>query len=138
MVKYTSVAAYSPAGETLFTVGHTDPTLARCALWDAVTSRLRRIFTLCTCVSHCVVKEYGSTALVDLGRFFSSLILYTVGRTPSMPRVGFEPTIPAFERPKTVHMVGVLLSRGTLLASFCRGGRRSASDCFPCPQQPTG
>jgi hypothetical protein len=25
---------------------------------------------------------YGSTALVDLGRFFIFLILYTVGRTP--------------------------------------------------------
>jgi hypothetical protein len=60
---------------------------------------------------------------------FSNLILYTVGRTPwmadqlvarllpthritqtqnkrtqiSMPRVGFEPTIPVFERAKTVH-----------------------------------
>jgi hypothetical protein len=59
---------------------------------------------------------------LDLGRFFSFLILYTVGRTPwtgdqpaarplpthrttqtqnkrtqtSMPRVGFEPTIPVF------------------------------------------
>jgi hypothetical protein len=67
---------------------------------------------------------YGSTALVDLGRLFTSLILYTVGRTPwtgdqsvarpltthrttqgqnkrtqiSMPWVGFEPTIPLFER----------------------------------------
>jgi hypothetical protein len=67
--------------------------------------------------------------LLNLGRFFSFLILYTVGRTPwmgnqpvarplpihrttqtqnertqtSMPRVGFEPTIPAFERVKTVH-----------------------------------
>jgi hypothetical protein len=74
---------------------------------------------------------YGSTALVDLGRFFSFLI-YTqsVGllgrgistsqcrylhteqrkykinahRHPSMPQVGFEPTIPVFERAKTVHV----------------------------------
>jgi hypothetical protein len=64
---------------------------------------------------------------VDLGQFFSLLILYTVGSTPwtgyqpvarpqpthrttqtqnkrtqtSMPRVGFEPTTP--ERAKTVH-----------------------------------
>jgi hypothetical protein len=64
-----------------------------------------------------------------LGCFFSSLILYTVGRTPwtgnqpvarllpihrttqthnkrkqiSMPRMGFEPTIPVFEHAKTVH-----------------------------------
>jgi hypothetical protein len=67
--------------------------------------------------------------LLVLGRFFSFLILYTVGRTPwtrdqpvarplpthrtaqtqnkrtqtSMPQVGFEPTIPAFERVKKVH-----------------------------------
>jgi hypothetical protein len=65
--------------------------------------------------------------LLDLGRFFNFLILYTVGRTPctgdqliarpllthdnkqnkrtqtSMPRVGFEPTIPVFERTKTFH-----------------------------------
>jgi hypothetical protein len=67
--------------------------------------------------------------LSDLGRFFSFLILYTVGKTPwtgdqpvasslpthrtiqiqnkrtqtSMPWVGFEPTIPAFQRAKRVH-----------------------------------
>jgi hypothetical protein len=67
--------------------------------------------------------------LLDLGRFFSFLILYTVGRTPwtgdqpiarplpthtttqtrnkrrqtSSPWVRFEPTIPAFQRAKTVH-----------------------------------
>jgi hypothetical protein len=73
---------------------------------------------------------YGSTALLlDLGSCFSFLIFYTVGRTPwtgdqpvarplpahrtaqiqnkrtqkSMPQVGFEPTIPVFERAKTVH-----------------------------------
>jgi hypothetical protein len=72
---------------------------------------------------------YGPTALVDLGRFFSFLTLYTVGRTPwtgaqpvarplsthrttqtqnkrtqtSVPQVGFEPTIPAFEWANTVH-----------------------------------
>jgi hypothetical protein len=64
---------------------------------------------------------YVSTALVGLGHFFSFLILYTVGRNPSMgdqpiarplpthkttnrinsqtsiPRVGFEPTIRANE-----------------------------------------
>jgi hypothetical protein len=65
---------------------------------------------------------------LDLGSFFNFLIIYTVGRTPwtgdqpvtrslpthgtthtqnkrtqaSMPRVGFAPTIPAFERSKTV------------------------------------
>jgi hypothetical protein len=67
--------------------------------------------------------------LLELGRFFSSSILYKVGRTPwtgdqpdsrplpthrttqsqnkrtqtSMHWVEFEPTSPAFERPKTVH-----------------------------------
>jgi hypothetical protein len=66
--------------------------------------------------------------LLGLGRFFIFLILYTVGWTPwtgdqpvarplparattqtqnkrtqtSMPSVGFEPKIPAFEREKTV------------------------------------
>jgi hypothetical protein len=73
---------------------------------------------------------YGSTAAVDLCHFFSFLILYTVSSTPwkgdqpvarplsthtatqtqnkrtqtSIPRVGFEPTIPVFERAKTVHV----------------------------------
>jgi hypothetical protein len=67
--------------------------------------------------------------LLNLGRFFSSLILYTVGRTPrtgdqpvarplpahstaqtqnkhtqsSMPQVRFEPKIPVFERVKIIH-----------------------------------
>jgi hypothetical protein len=67
--------------------------------------------------------------LLDLGRFFSFLILYTVGKTPwtgdqpvarplsthrttqtqnkgtqtSLPWVRFEPTIPALEGAKTVH-----------------------------------
>jgi hypothetical protein len=77
-----------------------------------------------------ILSVYGSTVLfLDLGQFFSFLILRTVGRTPwtgdqpvarplptrrttetqnrrtqtSMPRVGFEPTIPVFERAKTVH-----------------------------------
>jgi hypothetical protein len=70
---------------------------------------------------------------LNLDRFFSFLNFYTVGRTPwtrdepdarslpahththrttqtqnkrteiSMPEVGFEPKIPVFERPKTVH-----------------------------------
>jgi hypothetical protein len=67
------------------------------------------------------VSIYGSKALVDLGRFFSFRLLGQ-GISPlqgrylhaeqhkqnkrthtSMPRVGFEPTIPVFERAKTVH-----------------------------------
>jgi hypothetical protein len=73
--------------------------------------------------------NYGFTALVDLGRFFSFLILYTVCRNPwtgdqpfsrqqpthittqtrnksmqiFMPWVRFEPTTPVFEREKMVH-----------------------------------
>jgi hypothetical protein len=69
------------------------------------------------------------STLLDLGRFFSFLILCTVGRTPwtgnqpvarplpthritqkrnkrtqvSMPWMGYEPTIPEFERGNTVH-----------------------------------
>jgi hypothetical protein len=80
---------------------------------------------------------YGTTALVNLCRLFSFLILHTVGRTPrtgdepvprqlpthtgqykqnkrtqtSAPRVGFEPTIPVFERAKTVHS----LDRATIV-----------------------
>jgi hypothetical protein len=76
-----------------------------------------------------VLTVYGSTAFVDLGRFFSFLIRYSVGRNPwtgdqpvarplpthrttqtqnkriqtSIPRVGFEPRIPVFERAKIVH-----------------------------------
>jgi hypothetical protein len=79
---------------------------------------------------HVYLSIYGSTAhFLDLGRVFSFLILYTVGRTPwtsdqpvarplprqkttqtqnkrtqtSMPPVGFELTITVFERAKTVH-----------------------------------
>jgi hypothetical protein len=76
---------------------------------------------------------YGFTAplFLDVGRYFSFLILYTNGRTTwtgdqpatrpltthrttqsqnkrtttSMTQVGFEPTIPVFERAKTVHVL---------------------------------
>jgi hypothetical protein len=75
-----------------------------------------------------VISVYGSTALVGIDGFFSFLtytqsagilgrgISLSQGRYPnpeqqkqnkrtktSMPRVGFEPTIPVFERAKTVH-----------------------------------
>jgi hypothetical protein len=69
--------------------------------------------------------------LLGLALFFGFFIFYTVGRTPwtedqafarplpshrtaqlqnkrtqtSMPQVGFEPTIPVFERAKTVHVL---------------------------------
>jgi hypothetical protein len=82
------------------------------------------------CVSVCLSVCGSTVLLLDLGRFFSFLILlYTVGRTPwtenqtverplpthrttqtqkkltqtSMPRMGFEPTITVFERAKKVH-----------------------------------
>jgi hypothetical protein len=75
----------------------------------------------------CNLSMYGSTVLLlDLGRFFNSLMLHTVDRSAldgksachkvvtypqtqtkwtqtSMPWVGLEPTIPASERAKTVH-----------------------------------
>jgi hypothetical protein len=61
---------------------------------------------------------YGSTALMGFGRFFSFVIFYTVGRLLpahrtaqtqnkrtqiSVSLIGFEPTVPVFERTKTVH-----------------------------------
>jgi hypothetical protein len=78
--------------------------------------------------------------LLDLGRFFSSLILYTVGRTPwtgdqpvarplpthrttqtpnkrteaSMSRVGFEPTIPVFEFERAKTAVTVMGSNDSI------------------------
>jgi hypothetical protein len=83
---------------------------------------------LCVCLSICLSIYDSTSFLLDLGRFFSFFILYTVVRTPwtgdqpvarplpthrttqtqtkrtqtSTPWVGFEPTIPAFERTKTV------------------------------------
>jgi hypothetical protein len=85
---------------------------------------IRTLMTLCTYL-------WLLSPLLDNGRFFSFLILYTVGKTPwtgdqpvarplpkrrttqtqnkrtktSMPWVGFEPTIPAFKRANTVHVV---------------------------------
>jgi hypothetical protein len=65
---------------------------------------------------------YGSRAIVDIGRFFSFLMhtrsvglpgqgislsidryLHRINAHTSMPRVGFERTIPVFERVKTAH-----------------------------------
>jgi hypothetical protein len=77
----------------------------------------------------CIKYLWLYSPLLGLGRFFSFLIFYTVGRTSwtedqpvvrplpterttqtqnkrtqtSMPQVGFEPTIPVFERAKTIH-----------------------------------
>jgi hypothetical protein len=78
---------------------------------------------------------------LDLGRIFSFLIIYLVGRTPwtgdqsvakplpthrttqtqnkrtqtSLSRLGFEPTIPVFERAKTVHV----LDRSAIVIGAC-------------------
>jgi hypothetical protein len=83
---------------------------------------------------------FYTALLLDLGKFFSFLIFYTVGRTPwtgdqpvvrplpehrtpqtqnrgtqiSMPQVCFEPTIPVFERTKTVHA----LDRAAIVIGF--------------------
>jgi hypothetical protein len=90
---------------------------------DSIPSRINPFYIL---MSYFFLAIYGSTALVDLARFFS----FSVGRTPrmgispsqgrylhteqhkqnkrtqtSMSRVGFEPTIPVFERAKTVHSI---------------------------------
>jgi hypothetical protein len=87
--------------------------------------------------------------LLGLGSFFSFLILYTVGRTPwtgdqpvarplptrrttqtqkrkqtSMPRVGFELTIPLFERAKTVH---ALDRAATVIGSLNNHSRENLS-----------
>jgi hypothetical protein len=49
------------------------------------------------------LSKYIYMALLDLGRFFSFLFVYTDARTPRMPQVGSEFTIPVFQRAKTVH-----------------------------------
>jgi hypothetical protein len=72
-----------------------------------------------------VSRSVDSDSCPDIGRLFGYLILYTVGTTPCtrhepvagplpthtinahrqtyMPRLGFEPTTPMFERAKTVY-----------------------------------
>jgi hypothetical protein len=100
---------------------------------------------LSVCLSVCL-SICGSTALVDFGRFFGFIIVYTVVRTPwtgdqpiarplpthrttqiqnkltqrSMPWVGFEHTIPMFERAKTVHA----LDRVATVIGMCLGSTR--------------
>jgi hypothetical protein len=90
----------------------------------------RTIFGIEKIMKRCDIVTLGYILSLWLyGRFFSFLILYTVGRTPrtgdqpvarplpthrttqiqnkrtqtSMPWVGFKPTTPVFERAKTVH-----------------------------------
>jgi hypothetical protein len=89
---------------------------------------------------------YGFTTFVDLGLFFTFLILYTVGRVPwtrdqpvarplsthrtaqtqnkrtqtSKPEVGFEPTIPVFERMTTVHALDRAANAIGWCSYYCR------------------
>jgi hypothetical protein len=107
-------------------------------LWSTTSKNMLRVLRKLQFYYKCIngiyipiyLSIYGCTVLLlDLGRFFSFLILYTVGRTSwtgnqpvarplpnhrttqtqnkctqtSILWVGFEPTIPAFERGKTVH-----------------------------------
>jgi hypothetical protein len=101
-------------------------------LWEAVLSGFlqHQIQTSLKPPFPLTFSLYNSTALWTLAVFFSvSLILFTVGMTPWtgdqpvarslhthrtpqrqnkctqtwMPRVGFEPTTPVFEKSKTVH-----------------------------------
>jgi hypothetical protein len=93
------------------------------------------------------VCQWFYSHFLDLGRFFSISILYTVGRTSwagdqpvarplpahttaqtlnkriqtSMPQVRFEPTIPVLERPKMVHAshgAGTVIGRTTSKSIF--------------------
>jgi hypothetical protein len=109
-----------------------------------------------------LLSTYCPTVLLfDLGRsLFSFLIQYTVGRTPwtedqpvarplpthrktqiqnkptqtFMPRIGFESTIPAFERGKTVHaldraatVIGCVILLRTVIRQKYRKSRSSCN-----------
>jgi hypothetical protein len=105
----------------------------------AVATTVTNSFRKCTYYS---IYLWFYSPLLDLGRFFQFLNLYTVGRTPwtgdqpvarpppthrttqtqnkrthtFMPRVGFEPMIPAFERANTVHaleIAAIVISKRT-------------------------
>jgi hypothetical protein len=92
---------------------------------------------------HPSIHPWLYSPFLDLGRFCSFLILCTVGRLlgrgsarrkdkrtqTSMPWVGFEPTIPAFERAKTVNALGhvatvIGLKSGQGPAKGCGVGRQ--------------
>jgi hypothetical protein len=124
--------------------------LGVCARISSVTGWISTYISIClpvylsiypsVCLSVCL-SIYGSTVLLlELGRFFNFLILYTDGRTPwtgdqpvarplpthrttqtqtSIPWVGFEPTIPAFEREKTAH---ALDRAATVLGHYISSG----------------
>jgi hypothetical protein len=99
--------------------------LAKCPTHFALQKILVAVGYMCSSFIH----QWLSSPLLGHDRFFSFVILYTVGRTTltvdqpvarplpahktaqtqnkrtqtSMLRVGFEPTTPAFQRAKTVH-----------------------------------
>jgi hypothetical protein len=129
-------------------------TSIKLCFWCSYASESGDIFflNLITLLVHPSV--YDCTVLVDLGRFLSVLILYTVGRTPltgdhpiarplsthritqtqnkrtqtSIPRVGFEPTVPEFERAKTVHALeraATVIGNWLALAMEMRWGVRT-------------
>jgi hypothetical protein len=108
-----------------------------------INSAGRRICDLCRQLFHfhaqffCIIFLWIYSRLLDVGRFFSYLILYIAGRTPwavprrylhterhkqnkctqiSMHWVAFEPTIPAFKRPKSVHDLDGAV---TVIGFFC-------------------
>jgi hypothetical protein len=104
---------------------HFWPILLLYRFWSTLSTNL----SICLSIYLSVCLPMAIRPLLDLGCFFSFLILYTVGRTPwtgdqtvarllpahrtaqtqnkrtqtSMPQVGFELMIPVFERAKTVH-----------------------------------
>jgi hypothetical protein len=99
-----------------------------------------------------------NSSLLHLGRFFISLILYTVGRTPwtgdqpvarplpthriaqtqnkrtqtSISWVGFEPTIPAFERAKTIHALDRAATVVGMQESLLQKVGNSYKHCVNC------
>jgi hypothetical protein len=103
--------------------------LSRCHFNKCSISEIDHCGTIYLSIYLSITYLWLYSPLLELGRFLSFLILYTVGRTPctgdqpverqlpthritqtqskrthiSMPRVGFEPTILAFKRAKTVH-----------------------------------
>jgi hypothetical protein len=108
--------------------GYTTVVITVCPAESVAAAQERQSSIQAIYLSICL-SIYGS--LLCLGRFFSFLIFYTVGKTswtgdqpissplPAhrtvqtqnkraqtyIPRVGFEPTIPAFERTKRVHVL---------------------------------
>jgi hypothetical protein len=97
-------------------------------LWCLIKHRDKFYLSVCQSINQSI-SQWLYSPLLDLGRFFSFLIFYTVTRAfwmgdqpvsrplpahrtvqtqnkrtqTSMPQLGFEPTILVFERAKTIH-----------------------------------